>query len=136
MAGPAPSSDADHGVRRATAGLLLLDLGLHLLLLAWCAAGLAGAPGPGAVAPWGPPAAAGYALLVLLADAGCLARNGNANVWRRRLALVPVVAVLWRPGPFFALAVQIPAVGWAGALWIALLLQAGRDAQAHAPPGG
>lgn len=117
------------GVRRSTAYVLLLDSAAHLALLVWALTGLSGTPGPGALASWGSAVAAGYAVVALWANAGCFARNGNANVWRRRLAFVPLLAALWRAGPFFVLWVQLPVVLWGGCLWLVLLAESARDAR-------
>jgi len=73
-----------------------------------------------------PHAVVAWAVLSALSDFGSLAMNGNAQVWRRRLALLPVLATLWRGGPFSATWLQIAAVAWGGVLWVLLLRETAR----------
>jgi hypothetical protein len=113
------------------AGLALrVVVGVDLVLLAaactWALLGLPSTPGPGAVPPWMPAGVGAWAVLSVLADLGSLAMNGNAQVWRRRLALLPVVATLWRGGPLGAPWLQLGAVAWGGVLWVVLLRETAR----------
>ena len=95
----------------ALAGLLALD----------AVPGLVGASDPyralGAI----------YALLAAVMAAGASRRAPAAMVWRRRLGLVAVVAVLWVGGPARP-ALQASVVLETGAAFVALLLLARRQA--------
>jgi hypothetical protein len=60
----------------------------------------------------------------------------GAMVWRRRLAVVFVVATLWRGSPLESRWMQVAAVVWACAVWIALLTEGRRVSLAVAEATG
>ncbi len=91
----------------------------------------------GAVEPtWFPWATLGYALLTSLSTLYSFGLWAGAMVWRRRLALVFVMATLWRGSPLESRWMQVAAVIWAASVWIALLSEGRRISLAVAEATG
>jgi hypothetical protein len=116
-----------------------LDLALHVVALV-----VATATGvTDGFDAWAWSGFAAYLAGVLVTDVGALALNAAAMKWRRRLAFVATIAVLWRGGPFAPGAPASGASAWQiatildGALvWIATLAEGRRVSRAVAEATG
>ncbi len=77
-----------------------------------------------------------YAVVAMPVGLRCFGLWAGALVWRRRLSLIPVVAVLVRGSPLAHVQVQIGVVLYTTCLWIAMLVEGKRIALAVAEATG
>ena len=77
-----------------------------------------------------------YAVGVVANDLGALGLNASAMTWRRRLALVAVLAAVWRGSPFDEQGFKIAAILVGAIVWIAILLEGRRVSRAVAEATG
>jgi hypothetical protein len=78
----------------------------------------------------------GYVVAVVANDVGALGLNASAMAWRRRMALVAVLATIMRGSPFETHAWQVAAVLDGAILWIVLLVEGRRVSRAVAEATG
>ena len=106
---------------------MALDLGILVGLFVWGVyASIQSTVDP----RWFGGLAAFYALITFPVAVRSLGLWAGAMVWRRRLSLFTVLAVLWRGSPVYVTELQFIVVLYTSALWIAMLLEGKRVALA------
>lgn len=108
-------------------GFVAVDVGVLLGVFAW---GVIGALRATIDPTWFGWLAAAYAAVTLPVALRCVGLWAGALVWRRRLSLFAVLAVLWRGSPVSAPELQVVVTLYTAALWIVMLLEGKRVAHA------
>ena len=79
---------------------------------------------------WFPPVMLLWALLSVAVDLRAIGLWAGAMVWRRRLAFLAVIGVVWKGCPIGTIPVQVGVILWGAVVWIVLLLEGRRVALA------
>lgn len=107
--------------------LMAIDLGVLIGLIVWgVQASLRGTVDP----RWFGGLTALYAIVTFPVALRSLGLWAGAMVWRRRLSLFAVLAVLWRGSPVYVTELQVLVVLYTSTLWIGMLLEGKRVALA------
>ena len=112
---------------------MAIDLGVLVGILVWgVLASIQNTVDP----RWFGGLAAFYALITFPVAVRSLGLWAGSMVWRRRLGLFAVLAVLWRGSPVYVTELQVIVVLYTSALWIVILLESKRVALAVAEATG
>lgn len=79
---------------------------------------------------WYPPVMLLWALLTFAMALRSVGLWAGAMVWRRRLAFLAILGVVWRGCPIGTIPVQVGVILWGAVVWIVLLLEGRRVALA------